>query len=206
MKKTLLFILSAVMLSLCPTPTYSSEDEGKKKDDASWLQYGFKIGANLEITSQYSETDHLKKLVSGEFLGYARFGKYVYGEIGFGYTFHKGTYECPEVPAMESSERVESRFLQIPVKAVGHIVLGKKVALQPQLGLLYQPLIQVTKNEINYNKNTISRHQLLWTAGLGVKIHFVTIDLAYKKNFTPFFSQKKSAKPDYFNIQLGFQL
>lgn len=206
MKKRLLLILTTFILGLSSIVAHPKDVNRQCGNSPSWLQYGFKIGANLGITSQYSETDKLKKLISAEFGAYARFGKHVYGEIGFGYTFHKGTYECPEMPAIESSERVESRFLQIPVKAVGHIVLGKKIALQPNLGILYQPLIQVTKNEINYNKNTISRHQLLWTAGLGVKIHFVTVDLAYKKNFTPFFSQKKSAKPDYFNIQLGFQL
>ncbi|MBP5710694.1 MAG: outer membrane beta-barrel protein [Bacteroidales bacterium] len=199
----LLFVV-ALMASGSAAVAAPPSDWSRLVKEASWLQYGFRLGVNISLESKYSETDKLDKLLSAEFGAFARFGKIVYGEIGFGYMFHKGTYETAILPAA-GTERVESRFLQIPIKAVAYLPVSNKVAFLPNFGVAYQPLIHVTKNSIGYDKSSINPHSFIFMAGTGLKIHFVTIDLAYKKNLTSFFKDRKSAKPSFFSIMLGFQ-
>lgn len=173
--------------------------------EVNWYQYGFRVGLNFSLNSEYSATDQLDKMLSAEFQGFVRFGKIIYAEIGLGYMFQKGTYEVPFGDNL-TEERIETRYLQIPLKAVAYLPLSQKVAFTPNLGVIYQPLIQVTKNTIGYSKDNISKNPLLFTAGIGLKIHFVTVDVAYQKSFTSFFSDRTSTKPDFINVKLGFQL
>ena len=179
----------------------------------SWYQWGFKIGANFtgkhviaheNLTAAQYEYK-LNGLFCGEFSAYFRAGKYVFGEIGFGYQFQKTRFKTT-MPVSEETMPVELRYLQIPVRAVGYLPVSELITLMPSVGIIYQPLIQVTENQIAISKDNIRRHAFYWTAGAGIKIHFITIDLAYRKSFLSYFSDRESTKEGYFSIQLGVQM
>lgn len=188
-----------VTSAVLPSPP---SDWKRLQNETSWLQYGFRLGFNIALELKYSETDKLDKSLSAEFGAYARFGKIVYGEIGFGYMFQKGTFESQ---LLSATERVETRYLQIPLKAVAFLPINKKIAFTPNVGLIYQPLIHVTKNGLDYNKSSIRNNSFAFVGGVGMKIHFITIDVAYRKNLTTFFKDRGSAKPSFFSIMIGFQ-
>lgn len=177
-----------------------------QRTELSWMQLGFRVGCNISLTDRYSPTDEMKNLFSAEFGAYARFGKYVFAEVGIGYLFHKGHYTSNFPIPPVSNEIVETRFLQMPLKAVGYIELKKKFALFPAVGVLYQPLIQVSENYIGYSKKNISNHQFLFTASLGFRVSFFTLEAAYRKSIIPFFSDRISGKPSYISIMAGFML
>jgi len=212
MIKKAIFFLSITLLSCVAYSTpqdslYSQQlfdNFSLQRRELSWMQLGFRIGYNISLTDQYSPTDEMKNLFSAEFGAFARFGKYVYAEVGIGYLFHKGHYTSNFPIPPVSNEIVETRFLQIPLKAVGYIPLKEKFAIFPAVGVLYQPLIQVSENYIGYSKKNITNHQFLFTASLGVRISYFTLEVAYRKSITPFFSDRTSGKPSYISIMAGF--
>jgi hypothetical protein len=176
--------------------------------DPDIIQYGFKLGTDLSLTSrQLSDYDHLNGLLSGTFGFYFRAGyEFIFGEIGLSYMFFKGRYDAytPDGGTLLGTETVESRYLQIPLKVVGQISLGKKFAFLPNAGFLYQPLIQNSKNDINYGKNNLTAHQFLFTAGMGIRIKFLTFDVTFKQSLKPFFADRPSIKPSFLNLMVGF--
>lgn len=180
------------------------------KDLDNYLQYGFHIGTDIPLDSRYlSGYDHLNGILAGSFGFYARGGyKFIFGEVGLGYMFYKGRYEARNTTSniLIGTETVESRYLQIPVKVVGNIGLGKECFLLPNTGFVYQPLIHCTKNDISYGKDNLMRHQFLYHAGLAFRVKFFTVELAYKKSLRPFFTDRTSIKQSYFSIYLGVKL
>lgn len=173
-----------------------------------WYQVGFKIGANMPVVRDYSiDGDYLQGLGSADFNAFFRAGKYIYGEVGLGYTFLKGTYsksDASGTPQYEN-ELVETRYLQIPVKIVGYLPLGKTLALMPHVGIIYQPLLHVTDNEINFSKTTIDKNMTLLTTGLDLKIGFIVFGANYRYSFRNFFKDKDGKTPQFVNICAGFQ-
>lgn len=183
-----------------------SPEKGELED---YLQYGFRIGTDINLTSKWvSDLDHQKRHLAAQFGFYVRGGyKFIFAETGLEYTFHKCFYETwtPEKQP-SGSETVESRYLQIPLKAVGLIKAGKTCAFLPYAGVVYKPLIHCSKNDINYGKATLARHQVQLTAGLELRIKFVTIGAGYRYNLMPFFSDRKSVRQQFLSINLGVQL
>lgn len=181
-------------------------NSSKKKPD--FLQYGFRLGFNIPLSKQITPLLSPKRILSAEFGLFARAGKYVFAELGFGYTFQKNTFlfikDTTEYGTFD--EIVEVRSLQIPIGAVGVIDLGEIVTLLPRVGLIYQPVIQVTKNLLGHDRTNLTKHQLLLTAGLGLKVFFFTLDISYRYACFPAFKTIPSNKASYINISLGFQL
>ena len=179
----------------------------KKKE--SLFQFGFRLGANIPLSKSITENLQAKKSFSAEFCFFARAGKFVFGELGFGYHFHKNTFGILQDSTQffeDFNDVVELRYLQIPVRAVGKVPLGENVDLLPAVGLLYQPLIHVSKNVLDHGKHNLSKHQLSLTAGIGIKVYFVTLEVAYRHAFQSYFKNEKSLKPSYISILVGFQL
>ena len=177
------------------------------KDKPSLIQWGFRVGTNFALTKDLSINDYMDKLVSGEFGAFIRVGRYIYAESGIGYMFNKGTFEMDidTLSVNGAREVIEARYLQIPIKLVGYIPIVSKIAIQPHVGIIYQPLIKVTDNDFNYTMNNLQKNQFLATAGLGVKLFFVTIDLSYRQSLQTFFSDRDSKKPAFINLMVGFQ-
>jgi len=173
----------------------------------NWYQFGFKVSTNLPANRTYSDMgDYLESLVSADFGGFFRAGKYVCGEIGLGYTFYKGTYSCDNATSSYDNETVETRYLQLPIKVVGYVPLGQgQSALLPYVGIIYQPLIKVTDNEIDFSKTTIEKNMTLFTAGLDLKLGFIVLGANYRYSFQNFFQNKGGEKPQYVNLCVGFQ-
>ena len=181
----------------------------EERDLEDYLQYGIRIGTDLNLTSKWiSERDHQKRHLSAQFGGYVRGGyKFIFAETGLEYIFHKCYYETWTSDGLPSgSETVESRYLQIPLKAVGLIKAGKICALLPYAGIVYKPLIHCSKNDINYGKGTLTAHQFQVTAGLELRIQFVTIGAGYRYNLRPCFADRKSLRQQFLHITLGVQL
>lgn len=189
-----------------PLPMLSLSDD---KDIEDYLQYGIRIGTDLNLTSkQVSDRDHIKTHLSAMFGAYVRGGyKYIFGETGLEYIFHKCYYETWNTDGLRSGdETVESRYLQIPVKVVGQIKAGGICAFLPYAGIVYKPLIHCSKNDIGYGKATLTRHQCQITAGLDFRIKFVLVGIGYKYNLKPFFSDRSSVRQQFLTITLGVQL
>lgn len=193
---------------LTPLPQSSLSIQNQGLDD--YLQYGFHLGTDLTVsTRQLSDYDKLENLLSGTFGFFVRGGyRYIFGELGFNYMFYKGYYDVKTLELKPLGvETVESRYLQIPLKVVGYLPVGQKkvCAFMPHVGIMYQPLIHVTKNDINYGKHNLTRHQFLYQAGLGFRAKFFNVEVAWKKAIKPFYSDRESVKQSYVNIMVGFQ-
>lgn len=170
----------------------------------NWYQVGFKIGTSFPISRNYSlEGDRLTGLLDGEFNVFFRAGKIIYGEVGIGYAFYKGDFTNDNVGF--SNVRVETRHLQLPVKAVANLKLGKSVTFLPFVGIIYQPVLKVTDNGIGYDKKSINTNQTLLTGGIDLKFGPIILGANYRCSLKPFFRYKEGAKFQYINICAGFQ-
>lgn len=194
--------------SYAPPTTLHTLRLSSTDDWHQYVQLGFRISSDILISSKkLSSTDRIKSFFSGSFGFYARGGyKFIFGELGLQYSFHKGNYEIIDgLQQVLSPERVETRYLQIPLKVVGRFPLGKIFALMPNAGIIYSPLIHVSKNDIDYTKKVITQHQFIVTAGLEASIKFITIGVDYRYCLKPFFSDRTSQKTSFVNISLGIQ-
>ncbi len=174
----------------------------------SYLQYGFRIGTDINLgNKQISARDYMDGLFSGTFGFYARGGyEFIFGELGLNYMFYRGTYDVQVVDSVTiENEIVESRYLQIPISVVGYWQPTDHFALVPKVGIIYQPLLQVTENDAGYGKHNFTKHQCLLQAGIGIRYKFITFDVAYKKAFKPFFSDRTSLKQSFLHISVGVQ-
>ena len=80
MKRILLFALLTVTVLMA-----NAQDK--------WYQYGVKIGTSFPTVREYSVNgDFLSGSGNADFGVFFRAGRYVFGEVGFGYTFLKGVY------------------------------------------------------------------------------------------------------------------
>jgi len=173
----------------------------------SWHQVGFKIATSFPTEREYSnQGDYLAGLLGAEFGVYFRAGKIIYGEVGLGYAFYKGDFNGFLDNGEEFKvERVENRYLQIPVKVVADIRLTNTIHLLPFAGIIYQPLLKVTDNNIGYSKSTITKHPVLGTGGLDFKFGPIILGANYRYSFQGFFQNKEGKHPQYVNICAGFQ-
>lgn len=195
-------------LSPAPLPQLASSTKNKELD--AYLHYGFHLGTDFALGNrQLSDYDHLDKLLSGTFGLFVRGGyHYIFAEIGINYMFYKGTYDAKTFDFLpRGKEIVESRYLQIPLKIVGYLNVSRQgnFALMPHIGIMYQPLIHVTSNDIAYGKNNLQKHQFLYQAGLGFRYKFLNVEVAWKKAIRPFFHDRESIKQSYINLLVGFQ-
>lgn len=172
--------------------------------DQPSVMYGFKIGYNLPFQKQYSFSDTLTNSISAEFGAFFRAGKYVYGEIGFNYMFHKTTFNT-FMDGAPIDAFAELRYLQIPIKALAYLPVGDEVAFMPNVGIIYQPLVALKNNDSFYNKSTIQTHQFVFTAGLGFRFHFFSLELNYRHLLRDFYVNKPGKHPNFLNLVLGFQ-
>lgn len=194
MKK--LFIFLAITCSLL---TVSAQN---------WYQAGFRVGTSFATQRNYSfDGVYLNGLRNADFGIYFRAGKYVYGEVGFTYAFFKGDFTKELVGGLTeySNQRVETRYLQIPIKAVGYIPFGRTSAVMPFAGIIYQPLVGVTANDIGYSKQTLERNLLFATAGLELKFGPIVFGCDYRYSFQTFFQNVDGKHPQYVHIGAGFQ-
>ena len=173
-----------------------------------WYQYGFKIGTCFPLTRDYSvDSDYLAGLSDADFGVFFRAGKYVFGEVGFGYVFYKGNYDyyISDTTTLFRDQRATSHCLQIPVKVVGNVPLSNSVSFLPHAGIIYQPLLKVSDNSINYNKKTLTNNTVLVTAGFDLKFGPIVLGVNYRYSIQNFFQNKEGKHPQYINICAGVQ-
>lgn len=195
MKRTVI-----ILALLCTVLVCNAQD--------NWYQVGFKISTSIPLNRQYADRgDYLVGLGTADFGVFFRAGRYVFGEVGLGYCFFKGTYQLETGdPAVDfTDELVETRYLQIPIKAVGYVPMGRSCAFLPYAGIVYQPLIQVTDNTIGYSKNNIEKHFTMVTAGFDFKLGFIVFGVNYRYGLQNFFQNQTCKHPQYVNICAGFQ-
>ena len=174
-----------------------------------WYQYGFKIGTSFPITREYSAAgDYLGGLKNADFSVFFRAGKYVFGEVGLGYVFYKGEYDfyISDTTTLFRDQQVTAHCLQIPVKVVGNVPLSRSVTFLPQAGIIYQPLLKVSDNSINYTKQTLTNNTVLVTAGFDLKFGPIVLGVSYRYSIQNFFQNKEGKHPQYINICAGVQL
>lgn len=170
----------------------------------NWYQIGFKISTSFPTNREYSSSgDYLSGLMNADFGVFFRAGKYLYGEVGLGYAFYKGDYSNELLGYKDV--RVETRHLQIPVKIVGDVTMGRVSSFLPFVGIIYQPILKVTDNEINFSKNTLNKNMTLLTAGFDFKFGPIVLGVNYRYGLMNFFQNKEGKHPQYVNICAGFQ-
>ena len=177
------------------------------KENNSLFRFGLRIGCNLPFSKNIGEDLTASKILSAEFSGFVKIGKYVFADIGLGYAFQKNRFAIisDSTDYGQFDDIMEFRYLQIPIRVTGDIPLGKKVSFQPHAGIIYQPLIQVTSNVLGLNKGSMNKHPFLFTGGIGIKVYFVTLDLSYRYFFQTYLKNSHIKKPSCFNITIGFQ-
>ena len=73
-----------------------------------WYQIGFKVGTQFPIVHNYSDVDYLTGTRTVHFGGYFRAGKYVFGEIGFGYQYFKNRFKVDRKSTRLNSSHTDS--------------------------------------------------------------------------------------------------
>ncbi|MBR4638245.1 MAG: hypothetical protein IKO81_06330 [Bacteroidales bacterium] len=169
----------------------------------NWYQFGFRVSTQVPLVRAYSNEDYLENLRTPHFGAYFRAGKYVYGEIGIGYQYFKGRFAVNLHNGETMNDLVETRYLVIPIKAVGDVPITKKIAFMPHLGILYQPLLKVTDNILGYSKENIENQWVMLTTGFDFRFSFITIGADYRYSFQHFFQNKEGRRPQYAGITLG---
>lgn len=174
-----------------------------------WCQYGLKVGTSFPTNRNYSvDGDLLQALSTADFGLFFRAGKFVYGEVGIGYTFLKGNYgmQAGNGDYLFNGVYVATHHLQIPVKLVGNIPMGRASAFLPHAGIVYQPLLKVTANSIGFSKSTLACNPLLLAAGFDLKFGPIVLGTSYRYSLQTFFQNKAGKHPQYINICAGIQL
>ena len=169
----------------------------------NWYQFGFRVSTQVPLVRAYSTEDYLENLRTPHFGAYFRAGKYVYGEIGIGYQYFKGRFVVNLHNGETMNDLVETRYLVIPIKAVGDVPITKKIAFMPHLGILYQPLLKVTDNILGYSKENIENQWVMLTTGFDFRFSFITIGADYRYSFQHFFQNKEGRRPQYAGITVG---
>lgn len=173
-----------------------------------WRQFGLKIETNFTLERNYAnDGTTLDGLINPDAYIFFRGGKFIYGEIGFGYSFFKGDFsrKNPDGNYVFHNETVKLHSLMIPVKLMGYIPLGKVVAIEPYAGIIYQPIISISDNTIDFSKKTLEQNMLFANAGLDFKFGPIIIGANYKYGLYTFFTNKEGKKPQFVNICVGFQ-
>ena len=93
----------------------------------------------------------------------------------------------------------------IPVKLMGYIPLGRVVAIEPYAGIIYQPIISIGDNSIDFSKKTLEQNMLFANAGVDFKFGPIVIGANYKYGLNTFFTNKEGKKPQFINVCVGFQ-
>ncbi len=196
-KKTIMLFMAAV---LCVNALHAQQ---------KWCQYGLKVGTSFPTNRNYSvDGDLLQALSTADFGLFFRAGQFVYGEVGIGYTFLKGNYgkQAGNGDYLFNGIYVATHHLQIPVKLVGNIPVGRSSAFLPHAGIIYQPLLKVSENSIGFSKSTLSCNPVLLTAGLDLRFGPIVLGASYRYSLHTFFQNKEGKHPRYINICAGIQL
>lgn len=188
MRKTLL-ILSLFVMTLT---TYAQ----------NWYQAGFKLSYNFPLNRDYADDLRLTSARDLYFCGFFRAGRHVFGEIGFGYHYFKGTHQFA---ITENESLLESRHLVIPVKIVGEVPISRSVSFLPQVGISYQPLIGIKGDLDSFSKKDLENHWTLLTAGFDMKFGFIIIGVDYRYSLQKYFRNRGGKNPQYININVGVQ-
>lgn len=169
----------------------------------NWYQAGFRISTQFPLVREYSNVDKLMNQKTVQFCGFFRAGKYVYGEIGLGYQYFRCRYNTLSPAGSEISDIVETRYLVLPIKAVGDVRINKNISFMPSVGILYQPLLKVTDNTLGYSKSNIERHWVLFTTGFDWRFAFITLGVDYRLSLQKFFRGKPGKNPQYIGLTVG---
>lgn len=175
----------------------------------NWYQYGIKIGTSFPTARAYSfDGDYLSGSGNADFGVFFRAGRYVFGEVGFGYSFLKGVYDyyIVDTVTLYRDKSVTTHYLQIPVKVVGNVPISKTVTFLPHAGIIYQPLVKITDNSIGFSKKTLNTNQVFVTGGFDFKLGPILLGVNYRYSIQNFFRNKDGKHPQFVNICAGIQL
>lgn len=199
MNNTMKKLIFLMMLGLSVWTLSAQRNNAQK-----WYQLGFRLSTQFPLVREYSDVDYLENQKTVHFGGYFRAGKYVYGEIGFGYQYFRCRYNTIDYTSGEElSDIVETRYLVIPFKAVGDVQINKNISFMPMVGVIYQPLLKVTENTIGYSKKNIENHWAFFTTGFDWRFAFITVGVDYRIALQDFFYDKAGRNPQYIGISLG---
>lgn len=145
-----------------------------KKD--TFFKYGFKAAYNVPLEADYSMIPG-KRSMSAEVGFFGRVGGQFSGEIGLDFYFNK-RYFTNTSPFLTSI--IETRFIQIPVRARIEFPTKKNQEIHAVAGMIYQQLISLSENNVGYNKKVITKSPFLLTFGIGYTYQFLSFEINYR--------------------------
>lgn len=193
MRKWVITIVIALLL-------LNSLAQSNRKDQP--YRYGFKAAYNLPLENDYSMISGDRSR-SAEIGFYGGFGARFSGEVGLEIYFNK-RYFLNSSPFLTSM--IETRYMQIPIRGKYEFPFHKKQKIYGTVGIIYQQLINISINNIGYNKKMMTKSPFSLTFGVGYTYQFFSFELNYRHfllNFDKDTSKNKQ-KTLSFAIYLAF--
>ncbi len=184
---TLLLTLGAFSMSHIAAQSY--------RDD-SFFKYGFKLGYNIPLESDYS-TIKGDQTIAGEVGLWGRVGNQYAGEVGLELYFNK-RYFSGDNPSLSSM--IETRFLQVPLRFRVEFPTFKEQKIHGAIGIIWQQLIDVSMNNVGYSQKNVVKSPFIGTIGIGYSYKFITIELNYRYFLRNFDLDNSKNKQKYLNL------
>jgi len=162
----------------------------------SFFKYGFKLGYNIPLESDYSNIMG-KRTMSGEVGFWGRVGNQYAGEMGFEIYFNK-RYFSGDNPSLSSM--IETRYLQVPVRFRIEFSTFKEQKIHGAIGIIWQQLLQVSENNVGYSKKNVLKSPFVFTVGVGYSYKFITFELNYRHFLRNFDLDNSKNKQKYLNL------
>jgi hypothetical protein len=162
----------------------------------SFFKYGFKLGYNIPMESDYSNILG-KRTMSGEVGFWGRVGNQYAGEMGLEIYFNK-RYFSGDNPSLSSM--IETRYLQVPLRFRVEFPTFKEQKIHGAIGIIWQQLLQVSENNVGYSKKNVLKSPFVFTVGIGYSYKFITFELNYRHFLRNFDLDNTKNKQKYLNL------
>lgn len=195
MKRTVLF-LSTFLLTF----NVLLAQEAKKEP---WFSWGAGLSANIPLSKKLSDEHKVLTMQNMDFGFNVRFKyDFFYGQTGLYFQLQKNTIRNINT---DKVALIESDYLLIPVTGGFRYKIKKIYTIRAFGTIAYAPMIYLSKNDFKFGRETVTPHLGYWSAGAGLDVLFMCIDLYYRRSINDVFV-KGGCKSNTFNIAVYFNL
>ena len=194
MKRSVLF-LSIFLLAF---NTLLAQEPKKEK----WFSWGAGLSINAPLQKKLSSEYTAVRMPNMDFGFNFRFKyDFFYGQTGLYYQLQKNTIKN----SANTAAIVESGYFQIPVTGGFRYKIKEIWVLRAFGTIAYAPLLYVSKNDFQLDRKTVTPHLGYWSAGVGLDVSFMCLDLSYRRSINDAFIDG-GFKSSTFNIAVYFNL
>ena len=202
MKRSILF-LSILLLAFSPLFAADFNFKPDAKNE-KWFSWGAGFSLNIPLNKKLSDEYTALSMPNLDFGFNARFKyDFFYGQTGIYYQLQKNTIK-KNLPTGEEA-LVESDYLQIPVTGGFRYKIKEIWTIRAFGTISYAPLVYLSKNVFGLGRETVTPHLGYWSAGVGLDVKFMCLDLLYRRSFNDAYVNG-GYKASTFNIAVYFNL